>query len=148
MSTSNNINLPHYKFPREAQEASTASPQKDSTCKIDKNTSVMEKPVPEICTSGACGGSGSKTPENDCSASNTSVDSTSKTVSVENQMLKSNSCLIESIFHKIFQKKLSLEEENRQLKDARLCKVCMDDDVAVVFLPCGHLGEYFDEVFF
>lgn len=37
-------------------------------------------------------------------------------------------------------KKLSLEEENRQLKDARLCKVCMDDDVAVVFLPCGHLG--------
>lgn len=37
---------------------------------------------------------------------------------------------------------LSLEEENRQLKDARLCKVCMDDDVAVVFLPCGHLGNF------
>lgn len=35
---------------------------------------------------------------------------------------------------------LSLEEENRLLKDARLCKVCMDQDVAVVFLPCGHLG--------
>lgn len=35
---------------------------------------------------------------------------------------------------------LSLEEENRLLKDARLCKVCMDEDVAVVFLPCGHLG--------
>lgn len=34
----------------------------------------------------------------------------------------------------------ALEEENRQLKDARLCKVCMDDDVGVVFLPCGHLG--------
>lgn len=38
------------------------------------------------------------------------------------------------------EKSLSLEEENRQLKDARLCKVCMDGDVAVVFLPCGHLG--------
>lgn len=36
---------------------------------------------------------------------------------------------------------LTLEEENRQLRDARLCKVCMDEDVAVVFLPCGHLGE-------
>lgn len=36
---------------------------------------------------------------------------------------------------------MSLEEENRQLKDARLCKVCMDEDVAVVFLPCGHLGK-------
>lgn len=34
---------------------------------------------------------------------------------------------------------LSLEEENRKLKDARLCKVCMDEEVGVVFLPCGHL---------
>ncbi|XP_075975315.1 death-associated inhibitor of apoptosis 2 [Anticarsia gemmatalis] len=37
------------------------------------------------------------------------------------------------------EKKLSLEEENRQLKEARLCKVCMDCEVSVVFLPCGHL---------
>lgn len=37
---------------------------------------------------------------------------------------------------------LSLEEENRKLKDARLCKVCLDEEVGVVFLPCGHLGEY------
>ncbi|XP_061714420.1 baculoviral IAP repeat-containing protein 7-B [Cydia pomonella] len=36
-------------------------------------------------------------------------------------------------------KKLSLEEENRQLKEARMCKVCMDSEVSVVFLPCGHL---------
>lgn len=36
----------------------------------------------------------------------------------------------------------SLEEENRILKDARLCKVCMDNDVGVLFLPCGHLGMY------
>lgn len=34
---------------------------------------------------------------------------------------------------------LTLEEENRKLKDARLCKVCMDAEVGVVFLPCGHL---------
>lgn len=33
----------------------------------------------------------------------------------------------------------SLEEENRKLKDARLCKVCLDEEVGVVFLPCGHL---------
>lgn len=37
---------------------------------------------------------------------------------------------------------LSLEEENRKLKDARLCKVCLDEEVGVVFLPCGHLGAY------
>lgn len=38
---------------------------------------------------------------------------------------------------------LTLEEENRKLKDARLCKVCMADEVGVVFLPCGHLGNYY-----
>lgn len=34
----------------------------------------------------------------------------------------------------------SLEEENRRLKEARLCKICMDREVATVFLPCGHLA--------
>ncbi|XP_066586499.1 death-associated inhibitor of apoptosis 2 isoform X2 [Prorops nasuta] len=34
----------------------------------------------------------------------------------------------------------SLEEENRRLKEARLCKICMDREVGVVFLPCGHLA--------
>ncbi|XP_039307614.1 baculoviral IAP repeat-containing protein 7-A isoform X2 [Solenopsis invicta] len=33
-----------------------------------------------------------------------------------------------------------LREENRKLREARLCKVCMDHDLAVVFLPCGHLA--------
>ncbi|XP_011630439.1 baculoviral IAP repeat-containing protein 7-A isoform X1 [Pogonomyrmex barbatus] len=35
---------------------------------------------------------------------------------------------------------MSLREENRRLKEARLCKVCMDHELAVVFLPCGHLA--------
>lgn len=34
---------------------------------------------------------------------------------------------------------VSLEEENRLLKEARLCKICMDGEVGIVFLPCGHL---------
>ncbi|XP_077525641.1 death-associated inhibitor of apoptosis 2-like isoform X1 [Haemaphysalis longicornis] len=29
--------------------------------------------------------------------------------------------------------------ENRRLKERRLCKVCLDAEVGVVFLPCGHL---------
>jgi len=33
----------------------------------------------------------------------------------------------------------SLELENARLKEARTCKVCMDAEVGVVFLPCGHL---------
>lgn len=33
----------------------------------------------------------------------------------------------------------TLEEENKRLKSARECKICMVDEVGVVFVPCGHL---------
>jgi len=33
----------------------------------------------------------------------------------------------------------SLLEENRRLREARTCKVCMDREVNTVFVPCGHL---------
>uniref|UniRef100_A0A1B6IHN5 RING-type domain-containing protein n=1 Tax=Homalodisca liturata TaxID=320908 RepID=A0A1B6IHN5_9HEMI len=36
-------------------------------------------------------------------------------------------------------KTLTLEEENRRLREARLCKICMDSEVCIVFLPCSHL---------
>ncbi|XP_013399962.1 baculoviral IAP repeat-containing protein 7-like [Lingula anatina] len=32
-----------------------------------------------------------------------------------------------------------LLEENKRLKEERTCKICMDEEVSVVFLPCGHL---------
>lgn len=38
------------------------------------------------------------------------------------------------------EKVLTLEEENRLLREARLCKICMDNEVGIVFLPCGHLA--------
>ncbi|KAL2297033.1 hypothetical protein Nmel_015087, partial [Mimus melanotis] len=34
---------------------------------------------------------------------------------------------------------LSTEEQLRRLQQERMCKVCMDKDVSVVFVPCGHL---------
>jgi hypothetical protein len=34
---------------------------------------------------------------------------------------------------------IKLEEENRQLKDQRTCRVCMDVEMNTAFLPCGHL---------
>ena len=39
-----------------------------------------------------------------------------------------------------FERLRLLEQENRRLKEARLCKICMDREVSVVFLPCGHLA--------
>ncbi|KAK6993419.1 baculoviral IAP repeat-containing protein 2-like isoform X1 [Biomphalaria glabrata] len=32
----------------------------------------------------------------------------------------------------------SLKEKNNQLRQQTVCKICMDKEVAVVFLPCGH----------
>ncbi|XP_059152420.1 baculoviral IAP repeat-containing protein 7-like [Physella acuta] len=37
------------------------------------------------------------------------------------------------------QDSMRLMEENRLLKEQRQCKICMDEEVCVVFLPCGHL---------
>ncbi|XP_056016025.1 E3 ubiquitin-protein ligase XIAP-like isoform X2 [Ostrea edulis] len=33
----------------------------------------------------------------------------------------------------------SLREENRKLREERLCRICMEEDIAIAFLPCGHL---------
>ncbi|XP_078426952.1 baculoviral IAP repeat-containing protein 8-like [Cetorhinus maximus] len=37
------------------------------------------------------------------------------------------------------QRSLSAEEQLRQLKNERTCKVCLDKEVSIVFIPCGHL---------
>ncbi|KAK3097746.1 hypothetical protein FSP39_012736 [Pinctada imbricata] len=34
----------------------------------------------------------------------------------------------------------SLQAENNQLKEQIICKICMDKNVEVAFLPCGHLA--------
>ncbi|NXC29572.1 BIR7B protein, partial [Campylorhamphus procurvoides] len=34
---------------------------------------------------------------------------------------------------------LSTEERLRRLQEEKMCKVCLDRDVSVVFVPCGHL---------
>ena len=34
----------------------------------------------------------------------------------------------------------SLKEENKRLREMTICKICMDNTVDVVFLPCGHIA--------
>ncbi|KAJ1113474.1 hypothetical protein NDU88_001718 [Pleurodeles waltl] len=36
---------------------------------------------------------------------------------------------------------LPMEEQLRRLQEERTCKVCMDKEVSIVFIPCGHLVE-------
>jgi len=31
-------------------------------------------------------------------------------------------------------------EENRRLKEERLCKICLDNEKEVIFIPCGHFA--------
>lgn len=44
-----------------------------------------------------------------------------------------------SVQQKESETQLSTEEQLRRLQEERMCKVCMDRDVSVVFVPCGHL---------
>ncbi|XP_010608250.1 E3 ubiquitin-protein ligase XIAP isoform X1 [Fukomys damarensis] len=37
------------------------------------------------------------------------------------------------------QKEISTEEQLRRLQEEKLCKICMDRNIAIVFIPCGHL---------
>jgi hypothetical protein len=32
-----------------------------------------------------------------------------------------------------------ITEENREMKDQTQCKICCEETVSIVFLPCGHL---------
>ncbi|KAG5900534.1 hypothetical protein JTB14_022841 [Gonioctena quinquepunctata] len=45
-------------------------------------------------------------------------------------------------------KYVSLEDENRIIKEARLCKICMNGEMGIVFLPCGHLATCVDCAFY
>ncbi|NWI67216.1 BIR7B protein, partial [Todus mexicanus] len=52
------------------------------------------------------------------------------------------SLVIWAFFSSFFGKdesRMSTEEQLRRLQEERMCKVCMDSDVSVVFVPCGHL---------
>ncbi|XP_069131314.1 baculoviral IAP repeat-containing protein 7-like isoform X1 [Argopecten irradians] len=41
---------------------------------------------------------------------------------------------------RIYRKSIDeLTEENRVLREQKICKVCLDEDASIVFLPCGHL---------
>ncbi|XP_052711900.1 uncharacterized protein LOC128186179 [Crassostrea angulata] len=39
-----------------------------------------------------------------------------------------------------FDELTSLKQENTSLKDQILCKICMEKNVSIAFLPCGHLA--------
>ena len=36
-------------------------------------------------------------------------------------------------------KNQNLEKQSKNLEDARTCKICMENEISFVFIPCGHL---------
>lgn len=78
---------------------------------------------------------------NDCSSTSSSSPSAQEPNGKNAPEINNDLACLESSEKLTSDRKL-LEEENRKLKDARLCKVCLDEEVGVVYLPCGHLGKY------
>lgn len=113
-------------------------PQKDSTSQMPKPKSVPEFCTSEAGSSASCNSTSDSITSSTSSTSSTQLNTITPVSGINTKIRFSRKSKNHYLY--TFQKKLTLEEENRQLKDARLCKVCMDDDVAVVFLPCGHLG--------
>lgn len=46
---------------------------------------------------------------------------------------------ISDVFTRSLSADLPMEEQLRRLQEERTCKVCMDKEVNIVFIPCGHL---------
>ena len=70
-------------------------------------------------------------------------------VEQENRNHKETLASLKKPFHymeKIMQKYEELKSESekmkvktQELKDARLCKICMESEICFIFLPCGHI---------
>ena len=42
------------------------------------------------------------------------------------------------LHHLFSRKNIQLKEENRRLKEERMCKICTDKEISIVLIPCGH----------
>ena len=60
----------------------------------------------------------------------------------ENVTLKKSQEILKSIEENLAMTEGKLLDAENKLKDvdeARACKICMDEDVCIAFIPCGHL---------
>ncbi|KAJ8315640.1 hypothetical protein KUTeg_007790 [Tegillarca granosa] len=69
-----------------------------------------------------------------------SVDSNKKSESLSDELLNISETEDEITRLNTLKDVRLLQEENKQLRDRTLCKVCMEETVSIVFLPCGHLA--------
>jgi len=111
------------------------------TCELIRDVINRNDVSVEDDTHGACGGPGNLKDFTTTENENLTVTSEDKNNSVVSEILtnvrqKSESETTNS------QPKNSPDEivrENEELKQQLLCKICMDNDADVVFLPCGHM---------
>ncbi|MEE6496962.1 hypothetical protein FKM82_002546 [Ascaphus truei] len=54
-------------------------------------------------------------------------------------LLNAQAAQVENGEEKPKENESSVEEQLRQLQEEKICKVCMDNVVSIVFIPCGHL---------
>ena len=45
-------------------------------------------------------------------------------------------------FHFVFTADFGKDMDMNQLKSTLTCKICLTDIIGIIFVPCGHLGEW------
>lgn len=53
-------------------------------------------------------------------------------------MKKPKTIFADDLCKLLSEKSIQLRDENRKLKEERLCKICSDRQITIVLLPCGH----------
>ena len=64
------------------------------------------------------------------------------TLKKENLTLKESQEILKSIEENLAMtegKLLDAENKLKDMEEAKVCKICMDQDVCIAFIPCGHL---------
>ncbi|ELW66606.1 Baculoviral IAP repeat-containing protein 4 [Tupaia chinensis] len=128
----NNIHLTH-----SLEESLVGTAQKTSLTEINDDTTFKSLMVQEAMQMGFCFRDIKKIMEEKTQSSGSNYKSLE--VLVADLVSAQKDSTQDESSQTSLQKENTIEEQLRSLQEEKLCKICMDRNIAIVFIPCGHL---------
>ncbi|XP_062607654.1 uncharacterized protein LOC134269469 [Saccostrea cucullata] len=141
--------LPRGKHKVSAQEILEVIFELADSQRASENSSSQSEPQRNVdqsessSTSAVQSGATTENVTNNVSQSNSTTDKTDQSTSEEAAATGTSNAgeLGENLLsNPTFDELTSLRQENTSLKDQIVCKICMEKNVSIAFLPCGHLA--------